>query len=64
MVLITIYNHVATNPFKAAECSDIEYQCRDGINCISDAKICDGKSDCLDGDDEEHCDSSKYCYQS
>ncbi|KAI8120669.1 Basement membrane-specific heparan sulfate proteoglycan core protein [Lucilia cuprina] len=40
-----------------AECSDIEYQCRDGINCISESKICDGKTDCLDGDDEEHCDS-------
>lgn len=45
--------------FKAAECSNIEYQCRDGINCISESKICDGKIDCLDGDDEEHCDSSK-----
>lgn len=44
----------------AVVCSSDQHLCRDDITCISKAIVCDGKEDCADGDDEEHCDSSKY----
>ncbi|KAF5282013.1 hypothetical protein FQA39_LY00537 [Lamprigera yunnana] len=41
-------------------CQHNEFQCRTG-ECIYLARVCDGSRDCLEGEDEEHCDGIHRC---
>jgi hypothetical protein len=36
-----------------------EYQCKDNTTCIEQAWVCDGETDCTDGDDELNCNACK-----
>ncbi|XP_037382568.1 prolow-density lipoprotein receptor-related protein 1-like [Talpa occidentalis] len=40
-------------------CSRSSISCRNGKECVSREKLCDGKQDCLDGSDEKNC--SQFC---
>jgi len=31
------------------------YRCREGMKCLSPAKVCDGEADCPHGEDEVNC---------
>lgn len=42
--------------------SDDQHVCRDG-SCIDSARLCDGTSDCPQGDDEEGCGNNQPQYQ-
>lgn len=35
-------------------CVEGQFACR-SFGCVDSAQVCDGKQDCLDGSDEEHC---------
>lgn len=42
-------------------CKGTEFRCSgDNGECIPKTSICDGKSDCLDDMDEEHCSGTSY----
>lgn len=38
-----------------AVCSEDQYQCHEGDNCVSKTALCDGAPDCPHGDDENGC---------
>lgn len=42
------------------ECGARQFKCHDGFQCIKKESECDGKNDCDDGSDEDHCTSSYY----
>jgi len=43
-------------PIPEVNCrGDIQYSCRGGVKSICDDELCDGKSDCPEGDDESDC---------
>ncbi|RWS10965.1 plasma kallikrein-like protein [Dinothrombium tinctorium] len=39
-------------------CKSTEIMCRNKHQCVSKHKLCDGKDDCDDGTDEEHCNAT------
>uniref|UniRef100_UPI004038E811 SCO-spondin-like n=1 Tax=Callospermophilus lateralis TaxID=76772 RepID=UPI004038E811 len=45
---------VAPSPFPPVRCSPGQLPCK-VLGCVEPEQLCDGKEDCLDGDDERHC---------
>jgi hypothetical protein len=37
------------------DCTDEEYRCCSGLQCIPQSSVCNAIQDCKDGDDEEMC---------
>lgn len=42
-------------------CSDGEYRCDDGLQCIPEILLCDGVEQCGDGSDESYCCKYTIC---
>ena len=40
-----------------SDCAYPDYQCEDGISCVLKEELCDGQTQCPDGDDEHDCPS-------
>lgn len=52
------YDVIEHNEFLLVNCRQNEFQCSNGL-CIDSREQCNGHKDCLDGSDEERCNSCK-----
>ncbi|RWS22983.1 prolow density lipoprotein receptor-like protein [Leptotrombidium deliense] len=51
----------ASKPKEVHYCLETQYLCKGGKACIDRKFICDGLSDCPDGDDENGCNKHRNC---
>lgn len=49
---------VVPSPFPPVRCSPGQLPC-EVLGCVEQGQLCDGKEDCLDGSDEQHCGESR-----